>query len=141
MTYANDRSMLATSRSGERFWRRSGSGARRLALEVDDHPAARRVQGLAEVVVAVGPDHAAADAELGARGEALADVLAAADDRRQPLVVGQPHEDPLDVLVDGRGQQRQRLLARLLGGERRVAGVRGEHVVHLGGDRRRGCPS
>ena len=123
--------MLATSRSGERFWRRSGSGRAGLALEVDDHPAARRGQRLAEVVVAVGADHASADADLRARGEALAHVLTAAGDRRHALVVGEAHEDPLDVLVDRRGQQRQRLLARLLGRERGVAGVRGEHVVHL----------
>src|ERR1700733_4878064 len=107
-----------------------------LALEVDDHPAARGGERLPQVVVAVGADHAAGDADLGPRGEALADVLAAAGDRRQALViVGQAQEDPLDVLVDGGSEQRKRLLARLLGSEGRIAGVGGQRVMQLGGDR------
>ncbi len=114
---------------------------RRLALEVDDHPlgipagvVCLAVQGLAEVVVAVGADRAPADAELRALGDVLAHVLAAAEDRRDALVVGQPHEDPLDVLVDRRHEQRERLAARLLRRERRVAGIGGERVVQVGGD-------
>ncbi len=70
---------------------------------------------LTEVVVAVGADRAPADPELRALGDLLAHVLTAPGDRRHPLVVGQPHEDPLDVLVDRRHQQGQRLDARLLG--------------------------
>ena len=45
-------------------------------------------------------------------------------------VVGQVEEDPLDLLVDRRGQQRQRLVARLLGREGRVGGVGAERGVH-----------
>ena len=68
-----------------------------------------RVQRLAEVEVTVRADRPAADTDLGAGRDPLAHVLAAAGDRRDALVVGQAHEDPLDVLVDRRRQQRQRL--------------------------------
>ena len=104
----------ATSRSGERFWRRSGSGrAGSPSKSRITHPRGRE-QRLAEVVVAVDADRPAAGAELGAGRQLVADLLSAAGDRGEPLVVGQVDEDPLDLLVDRRGQQRHRLLARLL---------------------------
>ena len=62
--------------------------------------------------------------------QAIADLLAAAGDRRDRLVVGQVEEHALDLLVDRRGQQAERLGARLLGREVRVAGVGAEHRVH-----------
>src|SRR5690349_18196695 len=75
--------------------------ARGFALEVEDHPAATRPQHLAKVVVAVGPDRAATNADPRQRPELLADVLAAVADGRNALVLGrQVLEDPLDLLVD-----------------------------------------
>ena len=107
---------------------------RRLALEVDDHPVAVRPEGLAEVVVAVRADHAAGRAGLREQAQLLPHLLAATEDRREPLVVlGQLEEDAGDLLVDGRGQQAQRLDARLLGRERRIVRIGGEDGVHLAG--------
>src|SRR5258708_7695674 len=63
-------------------------GPRGLALEVDDHPGTAAREGLAEVVVAVGPDHAPADADLRPRGELLAHVLRATGDVLDALIVG-----------------------------------------------------
>src|SRR5581483_9162749 len=51
-----------------------------LALEVDDQPAARRMQRLAEVEVAMGPNAAAAEHQLGAMADLLAHVLSAPGD-------------------------------------------------------------
>jgi hypothetical protein len=53
----------------------------------------------------MGADHPASYPDLSPRSKLLADVLAASGDRGHALVVGQAHEDPLDVLVDRRGQQ------------------------------------
>ena len=72
-----------------------GERARRLALEVDDHPvaspadafASRRPEGLAEVVVAVRADRLARRARVREHAQLLAHLLAAADDRLEPLVV------------------------------------------------------
>src|SRR5438067_8215265 len=91
-----------------------GQAARRLALEVENDPAAvARQHHLAEVIVAVRADHAAADADLRELPEPLAHVLPATHDRHKPLVVfRQPYEDALDLLVDVRGDQRDRLGAR-----------------------------
>src|SRR3954470_7845608 len=62
-----------------------GERARGLALEVEDHPPAVREHGLAEVVVAVRADHAAAGADVRERLQLLAHVLPAAGDRRDRL--------------------------------------------------------
>ena len=79
------------------------AAAGRLALEVEHHPpAAARSSGLAEVIVAVDADQAAADADVGERREPVAHLLAAAGDRRERSAVGQVDEDPLDLLVDRR---------------------------------------
>ena len=102
-----------------------------LALEVEDHPAALGEHGLAEVVVAVGADDAPARADVGEHLQALLDVLAAAADRVERLEVGQLDEDPLDLLVDRRGEDRERLRARLLGREGRVGRLRAERRVQL----------
>ena len=102
--------MPATSRSGERLQPPLGQRPRRLALEVEDHPAAVGEHRLAEVVVAVRADDAAAGADVRQRLQPLAHVLAAAGDRRQRLVVsGRSRKIALDLLVDRRGEQRQRL--------------------------------
>ena len=66
------------------------------------------MQGLAEMEIAVGADRPASQADLSAGGNALPHVLSTAGDLRQPLVLGQANEDPLDVLIDGRGEQGQR---------------------------------
>ncbi len=79
-------------------------------------------------------DHAADRAELRHVPQLLPHLLAAARDRRERLRVGQREEDPLDLLVHGRGQERERLDARLLRAEARVARVRAEHRVHPSGD-------
>ena len=110
-----------------------GDRAPRLALEVEQHPAALGEHGLAEVVVAVGADDAPARADVGERLQALLDVLAAAADRIERLELGQLDEDPLDLLVDRRGEDRQRLRARLLGREGRVGRLRAERRVQLAG--------
>ena len=55
-------------------------------------------------------------------------------DARRLLAVGEVHEQPFDVLVDRRGEQRERLVGGLLGSERRIAGVRAEHRVHRADD-------
>ena len=86
-----------------------------LALEVEDHPAGVAQHRLAEMEVAVVADQPPADADVRHQLQAIAHLLAAADDRRQRGVVGrQVEEDALDLLVDRRRQQRQRLGARLL---------------------------
>ena len=54
---------------------------------------------------------------VGRSRDPLPNVLSTAGDRRDPFVRRQAREDPLDVLVDRRGQQRQRFGARLLGRE------------------------
>ena len=69
--------MPATSRSGDCFCRRSASGARGLALEIDDHEVVLRDQHLAEVVVAVAAGlqrrrRPAAPSVVDAREQALA---------------------------------------------------------------------
>ena len=66
--------------------------------------------------------------------ELLTHLLAAPEDGLEPLVVlGQGQEDPLDLLVDRRGQEAQRLDGRRLGAECGVVRVRAEHGVHLAG--------
>ena len=102
--------MPATSRSGERFSRRSGSG-RAGSPSKSRITQPRSVEHrLAEVQVAVGADDAAAGADVRERLQLLAHVLAAAADRRRCAVgLGQLEEDPLDLLVDVGGEDRQRL--------------------------------
>ena len=107
VTYANERSIEATSRSGERFWRRSNSGrAGSPSKSMITQPPG---------VWSVWPRWKSPWVRIARPptpswvrdGDPLADVLAAAGDRGDALVVGQANEDPLDVLVDRRGQQRQ----------------------------------
>ena len=62
----------------------------------------------------------------------LAHLLAATDDRREALVVvGQREEDPRDLLVHRRGEEAERLDARLLRRERRVVWIGAERGVHV----------
>ena len=64
----------------------------------------------------------------------LAHLLAAAENRREPLVVGgQREEDARDLLVHRGGEEAERLDARLLGRERRVVGIGAERGVHVRG--------
>ncbi len=116
---------------------------RRLALEVQHDPVAvGGVHHLAEVVVAVVADDAPGRADLGEHPQLLAHLLAAAADRRQDVeAVGKVEEDALDLLVDGRGQQAQRLGRGLLGRERRVGVVGAQRGVQATGDlAQRACP-
>ncbi len=111
-----------------------GERARRLALEVEDHPVVVRPHGLAEVVVAVRADELARSAGVRELAQLVADLLAAARDRRHRLlIVRQRDEDARDLLVDGRRQQAERLDARRLGTERGIVRLGGEHRVHLAG--------
>src|SRR5205814_799726 len=88
------------------------------------------VELVPELVVAVMPDQLAHRAELGQQTQPLADVLALAGDRYQRLVVRrQLGEHGLDLVVDRRRQQRQRLGARLFGVEGRVARLRAKGAV------------
>ena len=82
----------------------------------------------------MGADHAAARADVGEHLEPLAHVLPAPGERREGVELRQVAEHALDLLVDVRGQQRERLHAGLLGHERRVLRVRAEHAVHLARD-------
>ena len=69
---------------------------------------------------------------MGEEPQLLAHFLAAAEDRRETLVVlRQREEDPGDLLVHGRGEERERLDARLLGREGEVARIRAECAVHV----------
>src|SRR5262249_57134173 len=52
----------------------------RFALEVENDPVLPLPQGLAEVVVAVGPDHASARAGVGEQAQLLANLLSPAQD-------------------------------------------------------------
>jgi hypothetical protein len=83
----------------------------------------------------VGADELAARAHVGEQLQAVAHLGRVACDRRHRLGVGQLEEDLLDLLVDGRRQQRQRLVGGLLGREGRIGGVRREHGVHAPDDR------
>ena len=75
------------------------------------------------------PDHPADLADVGERPEPVAHLLAAAAHRRERLGIGQCREHALDLLVDRRGEQRERLGARLLGREMRIGGIGGQRVV------------
>ena len=71
----------------------------------------------------MGADHAPGRAGVREEAQLLAHLLAAADDRREALVVvGQREEDARDLLVHRRREQPERLDARLLGSEGGVAG-------------------
>ena len=79
-------------------------------------------------------DHPADRAQVRKQAQLLAHLLAAAADRREQLVLlGQLEEDALDLLVDRGREQAERLVARLLGREVRVARVRAQHRVHAPG--------
>ena len=109
--------MPATSRSGERLRRRSGSeraGSPSKSRTIQSSP---RPQHLAEVVVAVVADHAADGPDVREQPQPVAHLLAAAAIGGERLDVGQVEEDLLDLLVDRRRQERERLGARLLGRE------------------------
>ncbi len=85
-------------------------------------------------------DQPPADADVRHQLQALTDVLAAAEDRLdERVVVAQVEEHLLDLLVDRRRQQRQRLGARLLGSERRIVAVGAQDGVHLTGRRAEGA--
>ena len=75
-------------------------------------------------------DHAAAVGHAREHAQALAHLLAEAGDRLQHLALGQVREDRLDLLVERGGDQRERLGARLLGGEAGIARVGREQDVH-----------
>ena len=75
-------------------------------------------------------DHAPDRPEMTEQAELLTHLLGPADDRLEHLVVAQIEEDVPDLLVDGGGEQAERFGARLLGRERGVARVGGEHAVH-----------
>jgi hypothetical protein len=75
-------------------------------------------------------DELAARADVREQLQAVADLGAVAGDRRHGLDVGQLEELALDVLVDRRGQQRQRLVGGLLGREGRIARIRAQDGVH-----------
>ena len=109
--------MPATSRSGERFRRRSGSGRAGSPSKSRITQPRSGEHGLAEVVVAVRADHAAARADVREHLQPLAHVLAAAERSARAPALGQLEEHALDLLVDVRGQERQRLRARLVGRE------------------------
>ena len=98
--------------------------SRRLALEVDHPPVAVRPERLPEVEVAVVADHTPDGADMREHPQLLTDILAAAHDRCDRLVVfRQLEEDALDLLVDRRRQEAERLGARLLGAERGIRRV------------------
>ena len=79
-------------------------------------------------------DHPAARAGMREQAQLLAHLLAAADDRREALVVvGQREEDARDLLVHRRGQEPERLDARLLGREGEIVRVGAERGVHVRG--------
>src|SRR5579884_2959394 len=133
-----------------------GQRARRLALEVEQHPVARRAcsrarhgfragrrrlrrrrfqprspERLPEVEVAVVADHTAQPADVREQPQALAHLLAAAADWVEVVVVvGQLEEHRLDLVVDARREQPERLARRLLGAEAGVGRVGAEQRVH-----------
>ena len=112
----------------------SGAARKRsrwLALEVDDDPALAVPEHLPEVVVAVVRIVRPADPMCESRRSSLAHLLATAEDRLQLLdTSGRRRKGPLDLLVDRRREQAERLDARLVGREGRVGRVGGEHPVH-----------
>ncbi len=81
----------------------------------------------------MGADHLADIAGVREPAQLLAHLLATARDRLELGEVGQREEERFDLLVDARGEQSERLRARLLGREARVALVGGEHGVHRAG--------
>src|SRR5581483_3965559 len=85
---------------------------------------------LPEVVVAVDADELADAAELRQVAQPLAYVLAAAENRLERLVRRrQGGEHVLDLVVDRRRQQAERLRARLLRDEGRIVPLRAEQAV------------
>ena len=79
-------------------------------------------------------DHLPDAADVRQQPEPLAHLLPAPADRIElGVVVGQVEEDLLDLLVDRRGEQRERLDGGLLGRERRVVRIGGQHGVELAG--------
>ena len=133
--YANERSMPATSRSGERFRRRSGS-------DRAGSPSKSRITQSFEGARSVWPrwkspwcaDDPAAGAGMRHLAEPLPDFLATLSDRLERLqAVGEVDEGSIDLLVDRRGEQPERLQAGLLGGEGRIRRVPGEAGVHGAG--------
>ena len=82
--------------------------------------------------VAVLADHPADRADVRQQAQALADLLAASANRSELLVVvGKLEEDALDLVVDRRREQAERLGRRLLGREVRVGRVAAEERVHV----------
>ena len=129
--YANERSIPATSRSGLRLRRRSGS-------ERAGSPSKSRItqsssahERLPEVEVAVVADHASDAAEVRQHAQPLAHLLAAPADRIElGDVVGQVEEhrsiSSSTVAVSSPSDSTRGLLGR----EARVVRVGAEHRVH-----------
>ena len=89
--------------------------------------------------VAVVADHAAGAADVREQAQPFAYLLAASADRVEfGVVVGQRHEDALDLLVDRRREQSERLGRGLLRAEGRVGRVGAENRVHPRPSPRRG---
>ena len=107
--------------------------ARRLALEVEHDPVRPRPEHLAEVVVAVVADDASRRGHAREQAQLLADVLPAPGDGLELLAVRQVREQLVDLLVDRRGEDPERLGARLLGREGGVGRVGAENHVHGAG--------
>ena len=129
--------MPATSRSGERFSRRSGSGRA-------GSPSKSRITQPRSASI-VWPRWQSPCVRITRPPTPMCESSCSRSRTSWPRpgsapaasVVGQVEEDALDLLVDVGGEQRQRLGARLVGRERRVAGVRAERRVQLAGHRRR----
>ena len=123
--------MPATSRSGERFRRRSGSGrAGSPSKSSTTQPRSESIvwpRCRSPWVRITRPPAV----DVRERVELLAHVLAAAADRRDGLGVRQVEEDALDLLVDVGVQDRERLGGRLVGREGRVGVVAAERRVQL----------
>src|SRR5262249_30808774 len=108
--------------------------SRWLALEVEDDPVVAAPEGLAEVVVAVGSDHTSARAGVGEEAQLLPYFFAAAEDRCEALVVvGQREKARCDLLVPRRGQEAERLDARLSRSKREIGRIGPERGVHVRG--------
>ena len=127
--------MPATSRSGERFRRRSGS-------ERAGSPSKSRIAQPRSGVSIVWPRCRSPWVRMTLPPAPMCESSCSRSRTSWPRPrigsvrrrLGQLDEHPLDLLVDVRGQDRERLRARLVGGERRVRRLRAEHRVQLARD-------
>ncbi len=105
---------------------------RRLTLEVEDHPVVRPPRASGRDGSRRGADDLAGRAGVDEHPQLCRGCPPPARDRLERLeVVRQLDERPLDLLVDARGQQTERLEAMLLRAEARVVGPGGQQRVHL----------